>query len=262
MGLRPIFNNNNHDDEDLGYCPNHPNEKLRRGFLGNPRCYQCDYETLMRMGKEFDRKVAGQMQASKLEEESLADNRLVFKATFDNFRADPGTKEEWLRNKIFMAAQDLVANPQKACTMILTGPPGAGKTHLAMAALKYVQSKGGQNCLFININTLLSHIKSSFNDPTEFWTESKAIAKMRGADLLCIDDLGTESAMASTGEATNFVQNILYKTLDSQQRVIITTNLSEEKMKQVYNAKNVSRVFKHSYGTKYDFSGIKDKRRG
>ena len=67
MGLRPIFNNNNHDDEDLGYCPKHPNEKLRRGFLGNPRCYQCDYETLMQMGKEFDRKVAGQMQAIKLE---------------------------------------------------------------------------------------------------------------------------------------------------------------------------------------------------
>lgn len=85
---------------------------------------------------------------------------------------------------------------------------------------------------------------------------------MRSADVLCIDDLGTESAMTSGREATNFVQNILYESLNVQQRVIITTNLTENEMAEVYNDKNVSRLFKHSTGTKFDFSGISDKRRG
>lgn len=267
--IKPMLEGNQHKvnrnvdpNEDLGFCEHHKNQRLERGLLGTPRCYLCDYERLMQMGKEFDQKVTGQITENKLEKWSLVDDRHMLESTFDSFEAMPGSKEESLKKKVLEVAKNLAGDDSVKKTMILSGPAGSGKTHLAMATLKYIQKNSEQTCLFVNMNTLLRHIKSSFNDPSEFWTEAKAISKMKSADVLCIDDLGTESAMTSGREATNFVQNILYETLNVQQRVIITTNLTENEMAEVYNDKNVSRLFKHSTGTKFDFSGVSDKRRG
>lgn len=262
MALRPLFDND--DCEDLGTCPIHENVKLVRSMLpgGDPICPECARLTLEELAYKHDLEASNQMRQHFLQKWSLVDDWQTFdESNFENYKTIPGSREEWLKSEVIDNAKELLTVPMQAQTMILCGPPGVGKTHLAVATLKYLQKHSNQTCLFINVNALLRHIKNSFDNPQEFWTQTNAIQQMQKADLLCLDDLGTESAMAGVSQATNFVQNILYEVLNVQRRVIITSNLTEQQMKMIYNPKLVSRIFKNSLGTVYDFTGIEDKRR-
>lgn len=84
---------------------------------------------------------------------------------------------------------------------------------------------------------------------------------MTGCDLLCIDDLGTESSMGRQGqEASRWVQNVLYDALENQKRIVITTNLNEQQLRRTYDAKLFSRIFRNSVSTRFNFDEIADKR--
>lgn len=259
MTLKPIFESEQ-NEEDLGKCPIHGTRLTKSIVTGEPSCPKCSLQKLQELGRQFDLKMSRQLSQNYLEKWSLTDDSLAFDSSFFGYKAIPGSKEDQLGKKMLENAKAFVQHPDAQKTIVLSGPPGTGKTYLAMSLLKYVQQNSDQKCLFMNMNTVLRHIKNSFENPHEFWTQTMAIRKMRNADLLCIDDLGTESAMSNTGQATNFVQNILYEVLNVQGRVVITTNLTEDQMKLVYNAKNVSRIFNNSRGTVYDFTGIADHR--
>ena len=94
----------------------------------------------------------------------------------------------------------------------------------------------------------------------EKWTEQYAVHVLSNADLLVIDDLGSESVMSAKGEASQFVQRVLYQVTNRQKRIITTTNLTMSELRQAYNAKLVSRLLAGSKGKQLDFSGIQDKR--
>jgi DNA replication protein DnaC len=117
-----------------------------------------------------------------------------------------------------------------------------------------------KKCLFINVNTLMDRIFSSFSDPTEMWTKEHSIELIGDADLVVLDDLGTESSMTDKGQASEFVQKLLYRISNRPTELIITTNLSQQQFKRTYNLKIISRLFANTRNSIIDFSGIADKR--
>lgn len=240
------------------HCPLLSAKSVRDGGL-RTYCPRCDWERLKDIQLDFDRKAQAEIESARFRESSLVKPNM-WARDFGNFFAMPGSKEEVMKNKVEQAAKAFALKkvPHHA---VLYGQPGAGKSHLAMAMMKLVREESGQSMAFINISRLFSHIKNSFDDPTEFWTREKALQIMTSVDLLCIDDLGTESSMGRSGqEATKWAQDIIYDVLENQDRIIITTNLSEQEMKRVYDAKIFSRIFANSQNTRFDFTGIADKR--
>lgn len=236
-----MYTYKNHEGEQVTYCP------------------QCNAEALEVLQERFDQKARQSIVERKFRENSLASPKM-WKCTFDTFKAQPGSAEGFIKNQVRNAAIAFATKPV-AHHAVLYGQPGAGKSHLAMALMQEVHRTSGQTMAFINISKLFSHIKNSFDDPTEFWTREEALQIMTSVDLLCIDDLGTESSMGRTGqEATKWAQDIIYDVLENQDRIIITTNLSEKEMKRVYDAKIFSRIFANSRNTRFDFDGIADKR--
>lgn len=222
-------------------------------------CPQCDLEKLQALQLDFDRRAQAEIQARKFRENSLV-NPKMWDCTFDTFNAEDGSREAVMKKKVGKAAEAFAAK-KVAHHAVLYGQPGAGKSHLAMALMQEVHQTSGQTMAFINISRLFSHLKNSFDDPSEYWTKEKALQVMTGVDLLCIDDLGTESSMGRSGqEATKWAQDVIYDVLENQDRIIITTNLSEQEMKRVYDAKIFSRIFANSQNTRFDFTGIADKR--
>lgn len=198
-----------------------------------------------------------------LKRNSLVDDPTELKYNFDTFKATKGSKEAEILHKTKVIAYEYMTDKDKKFNTIFYGTPGEGKTHLAMSMLNAVNShaKPAQKCLFVNVNSLFLAIKRSFDDPMWQWTEQYAVKKLSSADLLVIDDLGSESVMASkTAEASNFVQRILYQVTNRQKRIITTTNLTMEQLKRAYNPKLVSRLMAGSARHQLDFSGIKDKR--
>lgn len=245
-------------------CPKHhcsllSTKSLRDGAV-RTCCPQCDQEKLQAIQLDFDRRAQADIEAREFRENSLV-NPKMWSCTFDSFTAEEGSREAVMKKRIGKAAEAFAAKKVAAHHAVLYGQPGAGKSHLAMALMQKVHETSGQTMAFINISRLFSRLKNSFDDPTEYWTKEKALQVMTSVDLLCIDDLGTESSMGRSGqEATKWSQDIIYDVLENQDRIVITTNLSEKELKRVYDAKIFSRIFANSQNTRFDFAGISDKR--
>lgn len=240
------------------HCPLLSSKNVVKDGAARIYCPQCDLEKLKSLQMDFDRKVQAEIEARKFRENSLVSPKM-WACTFDNF-AEEGSREAVMKKRVSKAAEAFAAK-KVAHHAVLYGQPGAGKSHLAMALMQKVHETSGQTMAFINISRLFSRIKNSFDDPSEYWTKEKAVQIMTSVDLLCIDDLGTESSMGRSGqEATKWAQHIIYDVLENQDRIIITTNLSEQEMKRVYDAKIFSRIFENSKNTRFDFTGISDKR--
>lgn len=240
------------------HCPLLSSKNVRDGAT-RTYCPQCDLEKIESLQLDFDRKAQAEIEARKFRENSLV-NPKMWACTFDSFIAEDGSREAVMKKRVSKAAEAFAAKkvPHNA---VLYGQPGAGKSHLAMALMQKVHETSGQTMAFINISRLFSRLKNSFDDPTEYWTKEKALQIMTSVDLLCIDDLGTESSMGRSGqEATKWAQDVIYDVLENQDRIVITTNLSEKDLKRVYDAKIFSRIFANSQNTRFDFAGIADKR--
>ena len=101
------------------------------------------------------------------------------------------------------------------------------------------------------------------NGQRVYVTEERAVSKIVAADLVVLDDFGTESNMREKdemSEASQFVQRVLYSIFNSQKRIIITSNLSIDKFKSGYNQKLFSRLTRGAKGHVVDFTQLKDKR--
>ena len=109
--------------------------------------------------------------------------------------------------------------------LLLMGGCGAGKTHLAVAALlEIIQCGKPGRLLFSNFQDLIQAIQASFDDDA---TTSKAelLRPLIETDLLVLDELGSQ-------KPTTFVQDILYYVINSrynEERVtVFTTNYVDE----------------------------------
>ena len=243
-------------------CPIHKTQMVYTDKSPQPFCIKCQHEAVEKRKKELDRTNSVQVIRKDLRQLSLVDDPKEYSYTFDNFKAPSGSKEAQMKDVARKLAGEYYKDRNLNFNTVLYGTPGQGKTHLAMAMLNAVNkfSNPPQRCLFVNVTSLFLAIRSSFDNPMEKWTEQFAVHALSNADLLVIDDLGSESVMSTKGEASQFVQRVLYQVTNGQKRIIITTNLTMSELRQAYNAKLVSRLLAGSKGSQLDFSGIKDKR--
>ena len=107
--------------------------------------------------------------------------------------------------------------------LLLMGPSGVGKTHLAVATLKEL-IRNGHQALFCDYRELLKEIQSSYNPASES-TEMGVLEPVRRAEILVLDDLGASKPSAWVLDMIGLVLNARY----NEQRVtILTTNYYDQ----------------------------------
>ncbi|HEY5610227.1 MAG TPA: ATP-binding protein [Thermoanaerobaculia bacterium] len=144
--------------------------------------------------------------------------------TLDSFHTDfnPSLPTAKARAEEYVAAW----LPSEGRGLLLVGPCGVGKTHLAVAILLGIidLEKPGK-LLFANFQDLIQEIQASFSSEAEK-DKSEILAPVTEADLLVLDELGAQKPSV-------FIQDMLYHIINTrynQERpTIFTTNFFDKR---------------------------------
>lgn len=103
--------------------------------------------------------------------------------------------------------------------LLLMGPCGVGKTHLAVSALKEIVLRGHSG-LFYDYRELLKAIQDSYNAESQS-TEMSVLEPVLKTDLLVLDDVGSSKPSLWALETVGHILNTRY----NEKRVtLLTTN--------------------------------------
>lgn len=140
---------------------------------------------------------------------------------------------------------------------IVAGTSGVGKTHLANAVLQSIQEKTDYRflCLFIDWSEYLRRLKEAMSSPDVNAKNRDLMTAVKKANVVVIDDLGSERGSEYDISAAGDMFRIL-----EDKSLIVTTNLFGQALENRYGARIISRIGKHSQGSYFGVEGISDYR--
>ncbi len=180
--------------------------------------------------------------------EALSNMEAFSEKTFEQFdtRVHPVAKEAFDKCKQYAEAP--------SGWMLLQGPYGSGKTHLAAAIANHSIRVCRLKSLFMIVPDLLDHLREAFN-PNSDSTYDERFETIRSVPLLVLDDLGTENATTWAREKLFQVVNHRY---NAQLPTVITTNQDLD----LIDGRIQSRISDRTLVTRVMLEGVPDHRRG
>ncbi|MBP7375195.1 MAG: ATP-binding protein [Pyrinomonadaceae bacterium] len=142
-------------------------------------------------------------------------------ASFESFLLLDPHKERALKKAFDFTKQ----YPKVTQGLLLMGPVGVGKTHLAISILKELIETKNCRCLFYEFNALLKEIQGSYNPATQA-SEMEILSPIMNVDLLVLDELG---ASKPTDWVRDTLGHIINSRYNNNKFTIFTTNYLDER---------------------------------
>jgi len=117
--------------------------------------------------------------------------------------------------------------------LVLTGPYGCGKTHLA-AAIANFQADQGHMLMFEVVPDILDHLRATFG-PRSSTTLDRRFEEIKNAPLLILDDLGTQNM-------TPWVREKLYQLFNYRYNAELPTVITTPELKNEMDERLRSRM--------------------
>ena len=145
---------------------------------------------------------------------------MLKRMTFENFDtmggANASPQDQESLDRAMHTAETFAADPEG--WLLLNGPRGCGKTHLAVA-IAGERLKQGSQVFFAFVPTLLDHLRATFS-PDSLVGYDELFEQINSVPLLVLDDLGAES---STAWAEEKLYQIVVHRHEARLPTVITT---------------------------------------
>lgn len=240
-------------ERELCTCAKHANEYERRHerraprmVLGTPfrmpprwvgSCIECDRENA-----EDERRQAA-AEAQRIAETRMREQfgragipKRLRERTFAEYRVETdGQRHALTAARDF--AEQFEEHAERGTVLILAGRTGTGKGHLAAAASMQI-IRSGHTAMFATAREILLWLRASWTDK-EAPSELDILNRLVDVDLLVIDEIGVQFG-------TDAERDQLFSVIDGRYReqrpMILTTNLSPAKLKDVIGERSFSRL--------------------
>lgn len=214
------------------------------------RCKKIEME----IKKEQEENAEKQERLKRLLKNSLMDKKFEHE-TFENWNDDVGSKQIKEIGKRY--CKNFQEAKKNGLGLLIYGPPGNGKTYVSNCIANNLLSNGIP-VICVSINSLLERIRQTYSK----WGkegEDEILKGLSNADLLIIDDLGTE-------QKTDWSCTKIYNIVDSRYRnglpLIVSTNKSIDELKEQYHERTIDRLLEMCTPLKNNNASIrKDKAR-
>jgi len=207
-------------------CANHGKSRVMEwespsGTFTPAQCMQCRQIKHELNQQEEEKAEFARIKAAKLEKR-LANSMIPmrFKSKLlDGFTADTEEKTRVFEFMKRYAENFDVEALQAGRSVILSGGPGTGKTHLSIGVANHVIEMGG-TAMFSTVAGLVRRVRESWTNKTE--TEQEVIDLYSQPDLLIIDEIGVQSGSENEHQILFDIMNSRY---ENMRPTILLTNL-------------------------------------
>src|SRR5581483_9727735 len=142
------------------------------------------------------------------------------------------------QQKALLEAHSFVEHyPVESTGLLLIGPIGVGKTHLAVGIMKELILKKGIPSLFYDYRELLKEIQNSYNDSVKA-TELDVLRPVFETEVLVLDELGAVKPTEWVWDTVSLILNTRY---NDNRTTIITSNFENKPAGALAGARGATR---------------------
>jgi len=144
-----------------------------------------------------------------------------------------GLTDKW-RNESLERAKNIAElyareyPPSKPFGLLFMGPPGVGKTHLAVGIIRKLIRDKSVACLFRTFPDLLKEIQMSYS-VVSMSSELALLRPVMEAEVLLLDELGAQTPSAWVKETVAYILN--YRYVENKVTILTTNYLDQEDLK-------------------------------
>jgi DNA replication protein DnaC len=242
-------------------CDRHGKYQAYRPAGGAPLlgvdCPKCIDEAEMQQGAQRRARAAQQMRSKKLREiQSVSGIPLRFASkSLDDYQA--ATEAKRLALTICRRyAESWPEQYRKGGSLVLTGLPGTGKTHLACAIANTIMPVHMATAAFGAVSTIIRSVRSTYGGKG---SETQALNDLLKPDLLVMDEIGAEGG---SDHDTKLLFEIINKRYENLRPMILISNLNTDDLEHYLGHRAMDRFRECGVVVAFDWASHRGRQQG